>query len=130
MGKAIDKYNREYEEIVKVVDKNFSDIKVGQKMLISSPRSVAGAIRDIPVGSQLSMKELRIKLASDAGADNTCPITTGIFLRVAVEALMEAPDLIKPLPYWRVIDENHPLIGKLNIPPEYVAEMRQSEGLE
>lgn len=129
MVSAVEKYNRTYDEVVKVLDKNFSDLKVGEKMLISSPKSVADCIRKIPAGSQKTLKELRIDLADKAGADNTCPITTGIFLRIAVEAHMEEPDAVPEIPYWRVIDEKHGLLAKLNIPPEFVIEKRRSEGL-
>ena len=49
-------------------------------MLISSPEKISEFIFKIPKGSYLSIKELRRELASKAGADNTCPVTTGIFL--------------------------------------------------
>ena len=53
-------------------------------MLISSPEEISEFIFTIPKGSYLSIKELRRGLALKAGADNTCPVTTGIFLRMAL----------------------------------------------
>ena len=67
--------------IVKILDKGFSDISAGEKMLISSPEKMSLFLRC----SYLSIKELRRELALKAGADNTCPVTTGIFLRMAIE---------------------------------------------
>ena len=66
--------------IVKILDKGFSDISAGEKMLISSPEKISDFIFNIPKGSYLSIKELRRGLALKAGADNTCPVTTGKFL--------------------------------------------------
>ena len=37
--------------IVKVLEKNFSDMKAGQKMLISSPEVISNYISKIPVGT-------------------------------------------------------------------------------
>ena len=71
--------------IIKVLDKGFSDISAGDKMLISSPEKIADFIYAIPKGSFFTIKELRRGLALKAGADKTCPVTTGIFLRMAIE---------------------------------------------
>ena len=35
---------------VKILEKNFSDLKAGQKMLISSPEKIAEYIKKIPEG--------------------------------------------------------------------------------
>ena len=45
--------------IVKILDKGFSDISAGEKMLISSPEKISEFIYAIPKGSFLSIKELR-----------------------------------------------------------------------
>ena len=71
--------------IVKILDKGFSDISAGEKMLISSPEKISEFIYAIPKGSFLSIKELGKGLAVKAGANKTCPVTTGIFLRMAIE---------------------------------------------
>ena len=97
--------------IVKILDKGFSDISAGEKMLISSPEKISEFIFEIPKGSFYTIKELRRKLAKKTGADNTCPVTTGIFLRIAIEQNMGDVNF----PYWRVIDEKHPVVKKLNL---------------
>ena len=71
--------------IVKILDKGFLDISASTKMLIFSLEKISEFIFTIPQGSYLSSKELRRELALKAGADNTCPVTTGIFLRMAIE---------------------------------------------
>ena len=129
MASTFEKYGRDYGEVVKVLYKKFSDVRASDRMLISSPRSIASYVRKIPFGSAKTVKHMRNALAKQSRADNTCPLTTGIFLRIAVQAHMEDPVAVDELPYWRVIDEKHSLVIKLNIPPEFVFEKRRSEGL-
>ncbi len=114
--------------IVKILEKNFSDMKAGEKMLISSPEVISSYISRIPVGTTITLKEMRHALAKEKGADNTCPVTTGIFLRIAIEEVL---DVFKvddaPIPFWRVIDEKHPILKKLGIAPSEITRMRQKE---
>ena len=78
-----------------------------------------------------SVKLMRRVLAENANADNTCPLTCGIFLKIAIEASIEQSNGAKPdLPFWRVIDRNSTLIKKLPISKKYLTEMRASEGLQ
>ena len=130
MTSATEKFNKNYTEVVKKIEKNFSDLKAGEKMLISSPKSIAGYIAKIPFGTEKSVKLMRLELAKNSNADNTCPLTTGIFLRIAIEASIEQSNGRKPeLPFWRVIDEKSSLIKKLPISEKYLRELRTSEGL-
>ena len=41
MSTATEKFKKKYTEVVKTIEKNFADLKAGEKMLISSPRSIA-----------------------------------------------------------------------------------------
>ena len=111
--------------------KNFADLKVGEKILISSPRSIANYVAKIPYGTEKSMKLMRRELAENANADNTCPLTCGIFLRIAIERSLEQSNGAKTyLPFWRVIDRNSSLIKKIPISEKYLTELRTSEGLK
>ena len=112
--------------IVKVLDKGFSDISAGEKMLISSPEKISEFIFAIPKGSFFSVKELRRGLALKAGADNTCPVTTRIFLRMAIE---QNKDNIN-FPYWRVVDEKHPVVKKLNLDGNQIKKKRVDERVQ
>ena len=109
--------------IVKILDKGFSDISAGEKMLISSPEKISEFIYAIPKGVFLSIKELRQGLAVKAGADKTCPVTTGIFLRMAIEQHKDDVNF----PYWRVVDEKHPVVKKLNLDENKIKKKRVNE---
>ena len=111
--------------IIKVLDKGFSDISAGDKMLISSPEKITDFIYTIPKGSFFTIKELRRGLALKAGADKTCPVTTGIFLRMAIEQNKDDVNF----PYWRVIDEKHPVVKKLNLDRKLIKKRRVDEGI-
>ena len=114
--------------IVKILDKDFSDLKAGQKMLISSPEEIARYISEIPKGTIVTPKQMRRDLAQQHGADNSCPVSTGIFLRLAIEeALAIFPIEGSPLAFWRLVDEKHPVLKKLGIAPEVIKRLRQAE---
>ncbi len=130
MSTATEKFNKKYVEVVKVIEKDFSDLKRGDKMLISSPRSIAKYIKRIPYGKEKTIKLMRQELAKFSSADNTCPLTTGIFLRIAIEASIETQNGDKPdLPFWRVINARSPITKKLSISKNDLIYLRSVEGL-
>ena len=110
--------------IVKVLEKKFADMKAGDRMYISSPEEIKSFIINIPRGTSKSIKEMRLDIANTKGADNTCPVTTGIFLRMVIE------DNIEKFPYWRIIDQNHSLVTKLNLNKEFIINQRSLESIE
>lgn len=81
-------------------------------MLIPKPLDVDALIRKTKKGQLITQAEIRSKLAHDNRVDNACPITTGIFVRIASEAAEE--DLrsgkIRITPYWRIVTSD----GRLN----------------
>jgi alkylated DNA nucleotide flippase Atl1 len=81
-------------------------------MLIPTPKLVDVLVRRIPKGKLITVGELRRKLAADFGADVACPLTTGIFVRIAAEAAEEdrANGRGRITPYWRVVKDD----GSLN----------------
>jgi alkylated DNA nucleotide flippase Atl1 len=78
------------------------------KLLIPHPLDVDTAIRRIPEGRVVTTGELRRQLAHEFGADTTCPMCTGMFLRIVAEASEERK--AGKTPYWRVVGDD----GKLN----------------
>ncbi|HEX3142565.1 MAG TPA: hypothetical protein VHQ64_01250 [Pyrinomonadaceae bacterium] len=84
-------------------------------MLIPTPMLVDELIRKVPKGKLITGSELRRKLASDFATNVTCPLTTGIFVRIAAEAAEEDRTNGKRrlTPYWRVVKDD----GGLN--PKY-----------
>jgi hypothetical protein len=82
------------------------------KMIIPNPLDVEALIRKVKKGKLVTQDEIRRRLARDFKVDVTCPITTGIFVRIVAEAAEE--DLREGkkqmIPYWRVIKAD----GSLN----------------
>ena len=126
-----EKFNKEKKEKIKKLTFNFADIKKGQKMLVSSPKSISKYIKKIPSGKKRTVIQMRDALAKKAKADKTCPVSTGIFLRIAIEASLEEQKkekLKKPnLPFWRIIDENTPILKKLSISKTMLRKYYKSE---
>lgn len=81
-------------------------------MLIPKPLDIDALIRKTKRGKLVTVSEIRSKLARDNQVDVACPLTTGIFIRIAAEAAEE--DLRtgrkRVTPYWRVIRDD----GSLN----------------
>ena len=103
-------------------------MKAGEKMLISSPEELAVYISKIPKGKTISLKQMRHELAKENGADNTCPVTTGIFLRMAIEDAIGVLGVDNAsIPFWRVVDEAHPLLKKLGISSSQIMQLRKQE---
>ena len=77
-------------------------------MLIPTPKLVDDLIRKVPKGKLVTVSEVRRKLAADFAADVTCPLTTGIFIRIAAEAAEEdrTHGRRRITAYWRVIKDD------------------------
>ncbi|MFN8803739.1 MAG: hypothetical protein ACK5ZO_16385 [Gemmatimonas sp.] len=75
------------------------------RMLIASPLAVQDELATVPAGRVITAPQLRARLARRFGADYTCPITTGIFLRIVAEAALEEARAGE-VPVWRVVSEN------------------------
>ena len=99
-------------------------------MLIPTPKLVDGLIRKVPKGKLVTVGELRRKLANDFAADVTCPLTTGIFVRIAAEAAEEdrANGRQRLTPYWRVIKDDGSLYPKFPGGAEQQARHLRREG--
>ena len=74
-------------------------------MLIPRPLDVDALVRRIPRGKIATVTQIREHLAAEFKVDVTCPLTTGIFLRIAAETAEEdrVAGAKKVTPYWRVI---------------------------
>ena len=76
------------------------------------------------------MRQLRERLARDGGADVTCPLTTGIFVRIVAEAAEEDRRAGKKqiAPYWRVVRDDGSLNEKFPGGPRAQARKLRAEG--
>lgn len=109
---------------VQTLEKPFAGQPIGARMLISTPQRIAEFVAAIPPGKTVSVAQMREELAQAEGADFTCPLTTGIFLRLAIEADLETGG---SLPFWRVVEPKSPLAKKLSCGVDFVAGQRASE---
>lgn len=129
-----EKLNVDRKPVIEKVDKDFAGIKAGQMMLIPTPGIVDAYIRQIPKGRQVDPNTIRIDLASEYHAEVTCPLTTGIFIRIAAEAAYEEFQKGKPLskitPFWRVLSEKSPAAKKLTFGTTFLKDQRKKEGID
>jgi hypothetical protein len=81
-------------------------------MLIPKPLDVDALIRNAKKGKLITVSEIRSRLARDNKVDVACPLTTGIFIRIAAETAEEDArnGRKRVTPYWRVIRDD----GSLN----------------
>lgn len=84
-------------------------------MLIPSAHEMQTWIRQIPDGQTRTVKEMRAYFAKKHGADITCPLTSGIFLRIIAEGAEEdrANGHSDVTPYWRVVADNGKMPPKI-----------------
>jgi len=126
------KLEEEHPEHGKVVDippKMQNRFGTG-KMLIPKPLDIDALINKIPKGNLTTVAQIREQLARDAHARCSCPMTTGIFLRIVAEVAEEdwrngKKDIT---PYWRVIKADGSLNEKLPGGVEAQAARLKEEG--
>lgn len=127
----IEKRDLDKSPIVKVLDKSFADMFEGEKMFIATPKLVDAYIRSIPFGSTVELSTMRKDLALEHQADKTCPVTSGIFLRIVAEAAFEELNAGKKLdeitPFWRMVDPTSKVASKLTCGQDFIRQQRQLE---
>ena len=118
---------------VTTIDRPMPGWPAGTTMLIATPLIIDGYLREIPEGHAVTTARMRGDLATKYGADMTCALTSGIFLRIASEAAIEAMASGAPkasvAPFWRMVERKAPLAKKLSCGPDEVARLRVAEGL-
>jgi len=84
------------------------------KILIPKPLDIDVLIRKVRKGRLVTQSQIREKLAEDFKVKVTCPITTGIFVRIAAETAEEDLKAGKKqiTPYWRIVRDDGSLIEK------------------
>jgi len=98
--------------------------------LCLAPREVEAFILTVRKGSVTTVSEIREFLAGKHSADVTCPLTTGIFVRIAAEAAEEdaSTGKTKITPYWRVLKDDGSLNPKFPGGVHQQAEKLREEG--
>ena len=128
------KLNKDATHQVKILDKKFADMPANSSMLIATPKIIDQFIRKIPKGKPKSLKEMRVSLAKKYSADYTCPVTSGIFLRIVAEAAFESyiigkQPLDKITPFWRLIEVDSHLAKKLSFGEDFIRQMKKQESV-
>jgi hypothetical protein len=116
---------------IKTIDKKFADIPEGSKMFIATPRIIDDYIKHIPYGKSTELSTMRNDLAIEYQADNTCPVTIGIFLRIVSEAsyeeLKSGKGIEEVTPFWRIVNPKSKLANKLECGAEFINKQRVRE---
>jgi hypothetical protein len=117
-----EKLNRPQEPKRKRLDRPFAGVSAGAMLYISTPREIDVLIGALPEGETLDVPN---------NADATCPTTTAIFLRIVAEAALDqigdGADWHDVTPFWRVIDPDGPIAGRLSCGREAVRDLRLQE---
>ncbi len=125
-----DKMKKPAAPFVEVVEEQKGPVYPPGRMLIATPIAIDDIVRTIPKGELLTSGKLRNMLAAKYDADYACPMTTGIFLRIAAEYAEEqrSGGVKNITPYWRVIRDDGSLIDKLPGGVTHQAELLAKEG--
>jgi hypothetical protein len=126
-----EKLHCDKEPKIKRIDFNFADIPANSNMFIATPQIIDNYIKQIPKGKKVAVQTMRKDLAIENRADYTCPVTTGIFLRIVAEANFEKYQLTNSIknitPFWRVVEPNSTLSEKLTFGKDFIIKQRQAE---
>lgn len=126
-----DKLHCDKKPKLKRIEFDFADIPANSMMFIATPLLIDNYIHQIPKGKKVTVQTMRKDLALENKADYTCPVTTGIFLRIVAEAGFEKYQQTNSLkeitPFWRVIEPNSALAKKLSFGQDFLIEQRTKE---
>ncbi len=121
------------EAQIERLPRRYAGLSAGSTIVIASPQEISAYFRSVPKGRTRTINQLRDTLAKRHGADAACPMTTGIFCRIAAEAALETiqhgAKWNQVPPFWRVIDPGSPLAKKLSCGPDFIRQRREEEGI-
>ncbi|NLD49437.1 MAG: methylated DNA-protein cysteine methyltransferase [Clostridiaceae bacterium] len=100
--------SKDMPKISEISDPKAVKMYGGTKLLIAPPLAYDEIMRKVPEGKVITSDYIRSYLAKKHGADNTCPLTAGIFINIAAQASVERG--ADETPYWRTLKKD----GELN----------------
>ena len=114
---------------IKTIQKNFWGHVAGSKMLIPTPLIIQEYINHIESGKISEVETMRNDLAIEYGADFTCPLTTGIYLRIVAEYNYEnlSKKDFEICPFWRIIDPNSKISERLSLDKNFIFSKRDNK---
>ncbi len=100
------------------------------RMVVPSPLDVDRIMKKVPYGKLITVGQIREILKRQYRVDVACPLTTGIFVKIASfaaeEERMEGKKDITP--YWRTIKNDGSIDKKLPLSDIEIAKILESEG--
>lgn len=110
---------------------DFAGIPAGSLMFVVTPEIIETFIRDIPGGETRTIAAMRREIARRRKCDDTCPVSSAIFIRqVAERALRELGDgkaIADVTPFWRLISGADKIAKRLPIDPDWIDTQRALE---
>lgn len=130
-----ERYDTARPSYTKVNEKRFADLEAGTSVLIPSPQDIVLAIDELAPNETLTLTELRQSLAQQHDADGSCPVMTGMNLRIVADLGMEAIDAGhdpalatdsggEVIAFWKVVEPTSSLASKLPGGPDRIAQLR------
>jgi hypothetical protein len=108
-----------------------ADPRHGGRLLLPTPLLLAEEIAAVPRGGTLTVSQLRTRLAHRMGADRTCPLMTGLFIKILAGVV--ADDLAQRRrprwPVWRLVADNGRLVTTWPLDALYRATRLREEGV-
>jgi hypothetical protein len=108
-----------------------TDKRLGDRLLLPTPLLIGDEIAAVPRGSTIRMSQLRDQLAHRFGADRTCPLMTGMFVKILAGAVAE--DLAERRqprwPVWRLVADDGTLSATWPLDARYRATCLREEGV-
>ncbi|MCW4031438.1 MAG: MGMT family protein [Candidatus Bathyarchaeota archaeon] len=99
---------KDFPRIEKITEKMSKRWGATGTVVIPSPLEVNELMRKIPKGKLTTINQIRKYLAEKHDATICCPLTSGMFARIAAEAAEEQKQQGKKdtTPYWRTLKEH------------------------
>lgn len=99
----------------------------GREMVIPAPMEVYEIMMMVPRGKLTTINGIRERLAKKHKVEMACPLTTGIFSRIAAETAVEQGS---PLAYWRTLKNGGEINEKYPGGVEKQKELLKKEGFK
>jgi hypothetical protein len=108
-----------------------ADKRLGDRLLLPTPLLVGGEVARVPAGATISISQLRNQLAERFGADRTCPLMTGLFVKILAGVVAEdlAQGREPRWPMWRLVNDNGTLSTTWPLDALYRATRLREEGV-
>lgn len=129
-----DKLRYTDDVVIKPAPEHWARRYGGNKMVIATPELVEEKIRQIPKGKVSTIGIIRKQIAKDFKVHFSCPLTTGIFVRIvgeiAEEERKEGVDPKKLAPWWRVLKDDGTFSSKNPGHPATQTKLLEEDGVE